>query len=134
MYSCPEGLDPKGATVIEKRLSREQRLQWTGREITVHPMYDYRKVPSSKLKQRLDVLMFRDEAPLNDMSFTPATVRIPLDQHQGAPAVPVVREGQRVQRHDMIGKPGGKISSSVHASIDGVVKTVSNKEIQLQGT
>jgi hypothetical protein len=34
----------------------------------------------------------------------------------------------------MIGKPGGKISSSVHASIDGVVKTVSNKEIQLQGT
>ena len=54
MYACPEGLDPKGATVIEKRLSREQHLQWSGRDITVHPMYDYRKVPTAKLKQRLD--------------------------------------------------------------------------------
>jgi Na+-translocating ferredoxin:NAD+ oxidoreductase RnfC subunit len=134
MYSCPEGLDPRGATVIEKRLSREQHLQWTGREITAHPMYDYRKVPASKLKQRLDVLMFRDEAPLTDMHFAPVTVRIPLDQHLGTPAVPAVREGQRVKRHDMIGKPGGKVSSSVHASIDGVVRKISNEEIQLQGT
>jgi Na+-translocating ferredoxin:NAD+ oxidoreductase RnfC subunit len=133
MYSCPEGLDPKGATVIEKRLSREQHLQWSGREVTVHPMYDYRKVPSSKLKQRLDILMFRDEAPLTDMAFTPASVRIPLDQHLGAPAVPVVREGQRVQRYEMIGKPGGKISTAVHASIDGVVTAISNKEVHLQG-
>lgn len=134
MYSCPEGLDPRGATVIEKRLSREQHLQWTGREITVHPMFDYRKVPTSKLKQRLDILMFRDEAPLSDMTFAPATVRIPLDQHLGAPAVPVVREGQRVKRDDMIAKSGGKISSPVHASIDGVVGKIANEEIQLQGT
>jgi Na+-translocating ferredoxin:NAD+ oxidoreductase RnfC subunit len=132
MYSCPEGLDPKGATVIEKRLSREQHRQWTGKEITVHPMYDYRKVPSAKLKQRLDILMFKDEAPLKEMELAPAMVRIPIVEHLGAPAVPVVREGQRVQRHDLIGKPGGKISSAVHASIDGVVTKISNKEIQLQ--
>jgi Na+-translocating ferredoxin:NAD+ oxidoreductase RnfC subunit len=134
MYSCPEGLDPKGATLIEKRLSREQHLQWTGREVTSHPMYDYRKVPTSKLKQRLDVMMFRDEAPLIDMGFAPATVRIPLAEHLGAAAVPVVKEGERVRRYDMIGKPGGKVSSAVHASIDGVVRKVSNQEIHLQGT
>jgi len=134
MYSCPEGLDPKGATLIEKRLSREQHLQWTGREVTAHPMYDYRKVPTSKLKQRLDVMMFRDEAPLIDMGFAPATVRIPLAEHLGAAAVPVVKEGERVRRYDMIGKPGGKVSSAVHASIDGVVRKVSNQEIHLQGT
>jgi hypothetical protein len=132
MYSCPEGLDPKGATVIEKRLSREQHLQWKGKEITAHPMYDYRKVPSAKLKQRLDILMFRDEAPLKEIEVVPAKVRIPLAEHLGAPAVPAVREGQRVQRHEVIGKPGGKISSTVHASIDGVVTKISNKEIQLQ--
>ncbi len=133
MYSCPESLDPKGATVIEKRLAREQHLQWSGREITVHPMYDYRKVPTSKLKQRLDVLMFTDEAPLTDIDFAPASVRIPLDQHQGVPARPTVREGQRVRRYEMIGTSGGKISSAVHASIDGIVRRVSSTEIQLEG-
>jgi Na+-translocating ferredoxin:NAD+ oxidoreductase RnfC subunit len=132
MYSCPEGLDPKGATVIEKRLSREQHLQWTGKEITAHPMYDYRKVPSAKLKQRLDIVMFRDEAPLKEIELSPAMVRIPLAEHLGAPAVPTVKEGQRVQRHDAIGKPGGKISSTVHASIEGIVTKISNREIQLQ--
>lgn len=133
MYSCPEGLDPKGATVIEKRIAREKNLRWTGNDIAVHPMYDYRKVPSSKLKQRLDILMFRDEAPLTEMEFAPANVRIPLDQHLGAPALPVVKEGDRVQRNDLIAKPAGKVSAAVHASIDGVVSKISNREIQLQG-
>jgi Na+-translocating ferredoxin:NAD+ oxidoreductase RnfC subunit len=132
MYSCPEGLDPKGAAVIEKRISREQRLQWTGPAQTVHPMYDYRKVPTSKLKQRLDILSFRDEAPLSDMAFSPAAVRVPLNQHLGAPAVPVVKEGARVRRHDLIGRPGGKVSSAVHASIDGIVTRVTNDDIHLQ--
>lgn len=134
MYSCPESLDPKGAALIEKRIAREQNLRWSGGEITVHPMYDYRKVPTSKLKQRLDVLKFEDEAPLLGMDFSPASVRIPLDQHQGAPAVPVVTEGQRVLRYEMIARPGGKISAAAHASIDGVVRRVSTREIHLEGT
>jgi Na+-translocating ferredoxin:NAD+ oxidoreductase RnfC subunit len=132
MYSCPEGLDPKGATVIEKRIARQQQLHWTGSEITAHPMYDYRKVPTSKLKQRLDVMMFTDEAPMTEIAFTPESVRIPLAQHQGAPAQAVVKEGQRVKRYDMIGKSGGKISTAVHASIDGVVSSVSSDEIHLK--
>jgi Na+-translocating ferredoxin:NAD+ oxidoreductase RnfC subunit len=132
MYSCPEGLDPKGAAVIEKRIAREQKLQWTGPAPTVHPMYDYRKVPTSKLKQRLDLLSFEDEAPMSTMTFSPAAVRIPLTEHLGAPAVPVVKEGTRVRRHDLIARSGGKISSNVHASIDGVVRRVTNEDIHLE--
>ena len=134
MYSCPEGLDPKGAALIDKRISREQGLRWTAAAPTVHPMYDYRKVPTSKLKQRLDIMMFRDEAPMSTKSIVPAEVRIPLDQHLGAPAVPAVKEGQRVRRHDLIGTPGGKVSAAVHASIDGVVTRVTNTDIHLRGS
>lgn len=134
MYSCPEGLDPKGAAVIDKRISREQGLRWSSPAPTAHPMYDYRKVPTSKLKQRLDIMMFRDEAPMSTMSFAPAEVRIPLDQHLGAPAVPAVNEGQRVRRHDLIGTPGGKVSAAVHASVDGVVTKVTNTHIHLRGS
>jgi Na+-translocating ferredoxin:NAD+ oxidoreductase RnfC subunit len=134
MYACPEGLDPKGAAVIEKRISREQGLQWPGAAPSVHPLYDYRKVPTSKLKQRLDIMMFRDEAPMSNMSFSPAEVRIPLTQHLGAPAVPAVREGQRVRRHDLIATPGGKVSAAVHASIDGSVSTITKSHIHLRGS
>jgi len=97
MYSCPEGLNPRGATMIEKKLIRQKNLKWNGKEIPVHPMYDYRKVPTQKLKQRIDVLRFKDDGPLTDLGFNPEIVRIPLNQHLGAPAMPVVIEGQVVK-------------------------------------
>jgi Na+-translocating ferredoxin:NAD+ oxidoreductase RnfC subunit len=131
MYSCPEGLDPKGATVIEKRLAREQNLTWKAGDITVHPMYDYRKVPTRKLKQRLDVFMFEDEGPMLDLTFEPKKVRVPLNQHLGAPAVPIVIEGQRVNKYDLIAKSGGKVSCNIHASINGIVGKISKEDIEL---
>jgi Na+-translocating ferredoxin:NAD+ oxidoreductase RnfC subunit len=132
MYACPEGLDPRGATVIEKHLYRDQNLKWTGEDITVHPMYDYRKVPTRKLMQRLDVLMFRDEGPLKDLNINPKEVRVPLAQHIGAPAAAVVIEGQAVKKYELIGKSVGKVSSNVHASIDGIIKKISKEEIIIQ--
>ena len=132
MYSCPEGLDPRGATVLEKRLSRERGLTWTGSDPGVHPMYEYRKVPSLKLKQRLDVLKFKDEGPLKEFAFHPAVVRIPLCEHLGAPARPAVSVGAVVRRNDLIGQGHGTVSSSVHASIDGRVRAITKDEIVLE--
>ena len=132
MYACPEGLDPRGATVIEKHLFRDQKLKWTGGEISVHPMYDYRKVPTKKLMQRLDVLMFKDEGPLKELNVTPQIVRVPLDQHIGAPAETIVKEGAAVKKYDLIAKASGKVSSNIHASIDGTVKSISKEEIIIQ--
>ncbi len=131
MYSCPEGLDPRGATVIEKRLAREQHVSWSGPEWGVHPMYEYRKVPTEKLKQRLDIGRFTDEGPLTEMHFDPAMVDIPLDQHLGTPAEPVVRVGQQVRKHDLIGRATGAISANVHASITGQVTAVSKDAVQI---
>lgn len=129
MYACPEGLDPKGATVIEKRLALKQNLKWSGGPISVHPMFDYRKVPTKKLMQRLDVFMFTDEGPLTNISYNPAIIRISLDQHIGSPALPVVKAGSIVKKYDLVGKASGRISSNVHASISGVVKEVINNEV-----
>jgi Na+-translocating ferredoxin:NAD+ oxidoreductase RnfC subunit len=134
MYACPEGLDPRGATVIEKRLAREQNLRWTGSDIAVHPMYEYRKVPTGKLKQRLDVLKFRDEGPLRALALDPASVRVPLNEHAGAAAEPVVAEGQSVRKYDLIGKAVGKISSNVHASIAGTVEGIAADAVHIRRT
>ena len=92
LYACPEGLDPKGAIVIEKRLLAQQKSNWDGPVVKPHPFYDYRKVPTRKLMQRLDVLNFKDTGPLLQKEFMADKVRIPLSQHIGAAAKAVVKK------------------------------------------
>jgi Na+-translocating ferredoxin:NAD+ oxidoreductase RnfC subunit len=132
MYACPEGLDPRGATVMEKHIVREQHIAWEGTPQPVHPMYDYRKVPTQKLMQRLDVIRYEAQGALKDLHFTPAEVHIPLDQHAGAPAKAIVSEGNAVNRYDVIARAGGDVSSMIHASIGGRVKSAGSKEIIIQ--
>lgn len=131
-YACPEGLDPKGATLIEKRISREQQLTWNGPEAIVHPMYNYRKVPTKKLMQRLDVMMFQDEGPLTDIRIQPKQIRIPLSEHIGSPARAVVSSGQVVSKGDRIGEATAQVSVPVHASVSGIVVEVNKQEIIIQ--
>lgn len=131
LYACPEGLDPKGATVIEKRLLKAQNTKWQGSDVTVHPMFDYRKVPTKKLMQRLDVLMFEDKGPLLDWEFNPESVTIPLDQHIGTPAKAVVQQGEFVKKYQLIAASSGKVSTNVHASMDGKVKQITENLITI---
>ena len=132
MYACPEGLDPKGATLIDKRLARSQKLTSGEERPALHPMFEYRKVPAAKLKQRLDVTKFRDEGPLKQLNIHPNRVRVPLRQHSGTPARPAVKEGDRVKTYDTIGNASSEISCTMHASIDGVVKKITEDEITIE--
>lgn len=54
----------------------------------------------------------------------PASVIIPMSMHIGAPAKPVVKAGDIVGVGQLIGEPGGFVSSPVHASISGKVTKV----------
>jgi len=132
LYACPEGLDPKGATVIEKRLLREQNLHWEGLPVKPHPMVEYRKVPTKKLMQRLDVTKFRDAGPMKDVDLVPSVVRIPLNQHIGAKAKPRVKLNDGVKKFDLIANADGKISSNIHASIDGKISQITENEIEIK--
>ncbi len=49
---------------------------------------------------------------------------IPLSQHIGAPAEPIVEEGDSVKRGEKIGKAQGFVSSPIHASTSGEVKEI----------
>lgn len=51
----------------------------------------------------------------------PAKAAIPLSQHTGIPANPVVKKGDMVLRGQLIGEAAGFISSTVHSSISGTV-------------
>lgn len=54
----------------------------------------------------------------------PKKVAIPLAQHIGAPAEPIVEVGDEVKKGDCIAKLQGKISASVHSSVNGVVQGI----------
>lgn len=46
---------------------------------------------------------------------------VPLSQHAGAPAIPLVTKGQRVRRGDKIANPSGFVSVAQHAPVTGTV-------------
>ena len=54
----------------------------------------------------------------------PAEVEIPMSQHIGAPAKPIVKPGDEVFVGTLIGEAGGFVSAPVHSSVSGKVKKI----------
>src|SRR5947209_1869418 len=57
------------------------------------------------------------------MPFAPMLV-VPLSQHNGVPAVPIVREGQEVVRGEPIAKANGFVSVPMHAPATGRIQRI----------
>ncbi|MDK2934415.1 MAG: H+/Na+-translocating ferredoxin:NAD+ oxidoreductase subunit [Clostridiales bacterium] len=62
-----------------------------------------------------------------ERGLVPDVVRIPLVQHIGAPATPIVKVGDHVKMGQQIGKANGFISANVHASVSGKVIAIENR-------
>ncbi len=54
----------------------------------------------------------------------PSRVSIPMQQHIGAPAKPLVKKGDSVKMGMKIGEPASFVSSSIHSSVSGTVVDV----------
>ncbi|MGF1760064.1 4Fe-4S dicluster domain-containing protein [Photobacterium sagamiensis] len=137
MWSCPEGLDPSRVCGTTKRELRDnnqlmspQQLQ--AKTTDVHPLREYRGVPTKRLTRRLELAEYAltkaafvelDKALEADV----CQVSIPLSQHIGKPAMAVVKVGDSVEKGQLIGKAVPQaLSVSVHASISGKVISVSD--------
>lgn len=59
----------------------------------------------------------------------PDTVVIPLQQHIGAPAKPLVNIGDAVLKGQKIAEPGGFVSAAVHASTSGHVSAIGHHPV-----
>ncbi|MGL5438933.1 MAG: electron transport complex subunit RsxC [Filifactoraceae bacterium] len=69
-----------------------------------------------------------ENKPLENSSM-PKIVYIPLSQHIGAPASPVVSPNDRVKVGQKIGEMSGFVSANVHSSVSGVVKEIITKTV-----
>lgn len=79
--------------------------------------------PSKSLTDKVAI----ERCPAPDM------VYIPLSQHIGAPAKPVVKAGDKVTLGQVIGEAGGFVSTNIHASVSGTVLRIENRYMP-QGT
>jgi Na+-translocating ferredoxin:NAD+ oxidoreductase RnfC subunit len=125
LYSCPEDLDPKNVCVSAKPEARARQLFFKGRpeDVRAHPLADSRRVPTKRLMAKLGLTGFRNVGPLEERSLAPERVTLPLKQHAGAPALPAVRPGERVQVGDVVAAPEkGALGARIHASIAGTVR------------
>ncbi len=57
----------------------------------------------------------------------PKTVKIPISQHIGVPAKPVVDRGEAVKTGQIIAKTGGFVSANIHSSVTGKVAKISEE-------
>jgi electron transport complex protein RnfC len=63
------------------------------------------------------------ELPIRRFPFAPFLVLL-LSQHAGRPAVPVVREGEEVQRGQPVAAAGGFVSAPIHAPATGIIRKI----------
>ena len=57
----------------------------------------------------------------------PGAIKIPLRQHIGSPAQPVVKAGESVLKGQVLAHAQGYISAPIHASTSGIVKEISEQ-------
>ncbi len=70
-----------------------------------------------------DNKIYSAHQPITDCPL-PAKAVIPLVQHIGAPAQPVVEKGQKVKVGELIAKAGGFVSANIHAPFSGTITKI----------
>jgi Na+-translocating ferredoxin:NAD+ oxidoreductase RnfC subunit len=127
LFACPLEIQPRRILADLKAELKRRGIPnpHTRTDVKADDVRPYRMIPTSRLVQRLGLAEYDRPAPLDGREICPATVVLLMKQHAGEPAVPVVSEGDRVLEGDLVGEiPSGSLGARVHASIDGVVRSV----------
>lgn len=130
LFACPESLSPD---VIMRAVKEKQVSKKKKKSRSVHPMREFRKVPSSRLMKRIALYGFNRPAPLIDCKLTPPSVRIPLTQYGGEPLQTIKRQGERVRRGDVLTSSEQRApGAAIHASITGIVTAVEKNTVMIE--
>ncbi len=134
VYACPVGISPRQINAALKGELRARGLKYQGELGPEDPVAGYRLIPSMRMASRIGLSQwYHQDAPLSPVSCDPDEVTLSLKQHLGAPAVPVVKEGDRVSRGTLVADiPEGALGARIHASIDGVVTGVTPEAITVR--
>lgn len=126
-YACPMMISPREVNAQIKRDFLQEGVKRAPKKSKYQPspFRDVRKIPTRRLVERLQIGQYEDHPPFMEENIQVKEVRIPLKQHLGAPAKPVVKEGEHVEKGSLVGEiPDNALGARVHASIEGSVVSV----------
>ncbi len=133
LFACPEDLYPKEACDRAKADLKEAGIKFVQKkDVAVHPMKEYRRVPLTQLRRRLKIEAYEVATPFDPLSYRPKSVRIKLSQHVGKPAKPCVQKDDRVDERTVIAQVEAKdLGVNIHASIGGTVTQVTPEFVEI---
>ncbi len=133
-YACPVHLAPGDIALnIKRDLVKAGLKNPYNRQTEVNPYRDYRRVPMTRLINRLGLAKYDVAAPLTAVATPYSRVTLNLSQHIGAPAQPVVGVGANVKAGDLVAQiPDGALGAPIHASITGIVQAITNEAIIIE--
>lgn len=128
VFGCTMGLSPRRvnaelkAHLAKAGIKNAQPAESRG----VRWEREFRRIPTKRLVARLGLERYDLPAPLVSQPIVPREARLPLSQHIGAQACPVVRVGDKVTAGDLVAAipQGAAVGANLHASITGEVFAV----------
>lgn len=134
-FVCPMDLSPKRAfaEILKGLRAAGAKNPHSLAPKAVHEFNRYRKMSKERLINRY-VLRDYDS---HDLPLTKAgpveKVSLSLTQAIGAPCLPVVKEGDKVVKGELVARiQDNKLGANLHASISGVIKSVNAKNIVIE--
>lgn len=136
-FACPLWLSPR-RVYFELRAGlqkRDLRFERTDKPLQNHPMRQYRRVPPARIIRRYELSKYaKQKIDLEIITLETATVRIPTRQGTGSPAIPTVKEGDKVKEGQVIGEiPEDSLGARIHASISGRVIYAGPDAVGIEG-
>ena len=134
-FACPMMISPREVNVQIKRELMSQGIRWENgsSDLECGVFRDVRYVPTKRLMERLNVSKYDGHPGFYNGPVEPSEVRLLLKQHIGAPSTPVVKEGDKVSKGDLVADiPEKALGASIHASIDGIVASVDQDAVVIK--
>jgi Na+-translocating ferredoxin:NAD+ oxidoreductase RnfC subunit len=133
LFACPEDLFPKEACDEAKSVQKAAGLKWSGpTEVTPHALRDGRRVPIKALLRKLHLEAYDHPAPWRATTLTPDRLVLPLKQHAGVAAHPVVKVGDRVTAGQRLAEiPAAALAATLHAPTAATVAALTTDQIVL---
>ena len=133
--ACCQDISPKEVIAQFKGILAKNKMKYTAgpdEEIVPHADRDFKLLTSQKWKELLGVAKFDKRPIFIEKDLTANRVVIPMSQHIGAPSVPVVSVGDKVEKGQLIANAGAGLSVPQYASISGTVSAVDPTQVTIE--
>ena len=131
--ACCQDISPMQVIKEYKNILAKNRIKYVANpneQFTPSPEREARMVSAGKWKEMLGVAQYDKFPPIYVEEKLKATeVQVPMSQHIGAPAIPLVKVGDEVVENQMIAKAAEGLSVPHYAPITGKVTYVDGKTI-----